>query len=79
MISPASFADSIILHSFLFLVNLFFTFFSFSSGYFIPSLECLLNLPYLSLFVKYYFYFFTFFLDFLPNTIKTTPKRRGFL
>ena len=65
MISPASFADSIILHSFLFLVNLFFTFFSFSSGYFIPSLECLLNLPYLSLFVNTFFPLFSFFIAIL--------------
>ena len=67
MISPAPFADLLILHSFLFLVNLFFDFFSPLSGFSHPSLERVLNLPYLSLFVKYYFYFF---LDFLLNTKK---------
>lgn len=67
MISPAPFADLLILHSFLFLVNLFFDFFSPLSGFSHPSLERFLNLPYLSLFVKYYFYFF---LDFLLNTKK---------
>ena len=56
MISPASFADLNILHSFRFLVNLFLTFLLFLSGPYVPFLECLFNLPYPFCLVKSYFH-----------------------
>ena len=59
MISPASFADLNILHSFRFLVNLFFNFFLlFLSGPYVPFLECLFNLPYPFCLVKPFLSFF---------------------
>ena len=60
MISPASFADLNILHSFRFFSSiLFFNFFLlFLSGPYVPFLECLFNLPYPFCLVKPFLSFF---------------------